>query len=418
MLQKQDKMQRIKKGIGTGDRWDMVKLENGIIGYISQNYVEELPDVEIEKIEVSLESNNNDGDDSNINKNNIIYKGETKTLDVKIYPEEAKDHKIEYISENPEIIAVDDKGNVKGIRSGKTVIKVKAKENNVEASIEIECYSKVTNIVVDSKEEIYMQGGDNFKINAYVEPEDANEKGIIFEASNIEDNEDTITIDNQGNIEAKKEGKAIVVVKSKENEEIRKEINVIVVRKMEDWEIHFDSSLRVEGLEISGIDYKENNDNDTNNNKNNLKNKVSDIKELITTDLELEFQNYKGETLNDEELLGTGSMILVRERTKNENENEEKENEKEIEEKNKEEREEKKGNILRVYTILIYGDGNGDGRINSVDLLVLQRHILEFEKLEGIFLKASNVRKVGTKPTSVDLLLIQRHILGYQKIEQ
>ena len=50
MLQKQDKMQRIKKGIGTGDRWDMVRLENGIIGYISQNYVEELPDVEIEKI--------------------------------------------------------------------------------------------------------------------------------------------------------------------------------------------------------------------------------------------------------------------------------------------------------------------------------------------------------------------------------
>ena len=413
MLQKQDKMQRIKKGIGTGDRWDMVRLENGIIGYISQNYVEELPDVEIEKIEVSLESNNNDSDDSNINKNNIIYKGETKTLDVKIYPEEAKEQKIEYISENPEIITVDDKGNVKGIRSGKTVIKVKAKENNVEASIEIECYSKVTNIVVDSKEEIYMQVGDNFKINAYVEPEDANEKGIVFEIKNnnntkqndIKNIEEIITIDENGNIEAKKEGKAIVVVKSKENEEIRKEINVIVVRKMEDWEIHFDSSLRVEGLEISGIDYKENNDNDTNNNKNNLKNKVSDIKELITTDLELEFQNYKGETLNDEELLGTGSRILIREKTKKENENEEV-------------KEEKKGNILRVYTILIYGDCNGDGKINSVDLLVLQRHILEFEKLEGIFLKASNVRKVGTKPTSVDLLLIQRHILGYQKIEQ
>ena len=71
-----------------------------------------------------------------------------------------------------------------------------------------------------------------------------------------------------------------------------------------------------------------------------------------------------------------------------------------------------------MYTIIIYGDCNGDAKINSIDLLVLQRHILEFEKLEGVFLKASNVRKVGTKPTSVDLLLIQRHILGYQKIEQ
>lgn len=380
MVQKEDRMQRIKKGIGTGDRWDMVRLENGIIGYISQNYVEELPDVEIEKIEVSLSNDD-------INKNNIIYKGETKTLDVKIYPEEAKEQKIEYISENPEIITVDDKGNVRGIRSGKAIITVKSKENNVEASIDLECYSKVTNIVVDSEKEIYMQVGDNFKINAYVEPEDANEKGIIFETINMEENkskeeingkniEEIITIDNQGNIEAKKEGKAIVVVKSKENEDIKKEINVVVVRKMEDWEIHFDSSLKIEGLEISGIDYE--------------KNKVSDLKELITTDLELEFQNYKGEILNDDDLLGTGSKILVKEN----------------------------GNILRVYTIIIYGDCNGDGKISSVDLLVLQRHILEFEKLEGVFLKASNVRKVGTKPTSVDLLLIQRHILGYQKIEQ
>ena len=380
MVQKEDRMQRIKKGIGTGDRWDMVRLENGIIGYISQNYVEELPDVEIEKIEVSLSNDD-------INKNNIIYKGETKTLDVKIYPEEAKYHEIEYISSNPEFITVDDKGNVRGVRSGKAIITVKSKENNVEASIDLECYSKVTNIVVDSEKEIYMQVGDNFKINAYVEPEDANEKGIIFETINMEENkskeeingkniEEIITIDNQGNIEAKKEGKASVIIKSKENEEIKKEVNITVVRKMEDWEIHFDSSLKIEGLEISGIDYE--------------KNKVSDLKELITTDLELEFQNYKGEILNDDDLLGTGSKILVKEN----------------------------GNILRVYTIIIYGDCNGDGKISSVDLLVLQRRILEFEKLEGVFLKASNVRKVGTKPTSVDLLLIQRHILGYQKIEQ
>lgn len=367
-------MQRIKKGVGTGDRWDMVRLENGIIGYISQNYVEEIPDVEIEKIEVSLKDSTN----------NIIYKGETKTLDVKIYPEEAKEQKIEFISENPEIITVDDKGNVTGIRSGKTKIRIKSKENNVETSIDLECYSKVTNIVLDSEEEIYMQVGDYFKINAYVEPEDANEKGIIFEINNIEDNENIITIDEQGNIEAKKEGKVKVTLKAKENEEIKKEINVTVVRKMEDWEIHFDNSLRVEGLEISGIDYDENND------KNNLKNKVSDLQELITTDLELEFQDNKGNILKENDLLGTGSKILVKEN----------------------------GNVLRIYTILIYGDSNGDGKINSIDLLKIQRHILELEKLEGIYLKASNVRKTGTKPTSVDLLLIQRHILGYQKIEQ
>ena len=74
--------------------------------------------------------------------------------------------------------------------------------------------------------------------------------------------------------------------------------------------------------------------------------------------------------------------------------------------------------ILREYKIILYGDANGDGKINSVDLLVIQRHILEIQKLEEIFMKASRINKDGKKPTSVDLLLIQRHILGLQIIEQ
>ena len=358
MLQNGNQMTRIKKGIGTGDRWDMVKLSNGIIGYISQNYVTELPPVQIEKIELSID-------------NKVINKGETKKLEVKITPEEAKDHKVIFSSSNPNVVTVDDKGNLRGITSGKAIITVKAEENNVQSSVEIEVYSKVTNILIDNND-VYMQVGDAFKINAEVEPDDANEKGILFESSNS----NTVTVDTNGNLEAKQEGTVIITVKSKENEEIKKECNVTVVRKMEDSEIHFDSSLNLDSLEISGIDYD--------------KNKVSDLKDLITTDLELEFVNYKGETLEDNDIVGTGSKILVKEN--------------EV--------------ILRKYTIIIYGDSNGDGKINSVDLLVLQRHILELQKLDDIFMKASNVRKIGAKPTSVDLLLIQRHILGLQKIEQ
>ena len=74
--------------------------------------------------------------------------------------------------------------------------------------------------------------------------------------------------------------------------------------------------------------------------------------------------------------------------------------------------------MLQEYQIILYGDVNGDGKINSVDLLVLQRHILEIEKFDGIFLKAGNINKNGKKPSSVDLLLIQRHILNLKIIEQ
>ena len=358
MVQEGNQMTRIKKGIGTGDRWDMVRLSNGIIGYISQNYVTEVPPVQIENIEISLD-------------NNVIQKGETKKLNIKISPEEAKDHKVIYSSSNPNIVTVDSEGNLRGITSGKATITAKAEENNVQATLEVEVYSKVTDILIDN-DDVYMQVGDTFKINAYVEPDDTNEKGIIFESNK----QDTVTVDEHGNLEAKQEGTAIITVKSKENEGIKKECKVTVVRKMEDSEIHFDSSLNVDSLEISGIDYD--------------KNKVSDLKDLITTDLELEFVNYKGETLGDNDIVGTGSKILVKEN----------------------------GVLLREYTIIVYGDSNGDGKINSVDLLVLQRHILELQKLDSIFIKASNVRKTSSKPSSVDLLLIQRHILGLQEIEQ
>lgn len=353
-----DKMIRLKKGNQSGEKWDMVKLENGIVGYIYQNYVTQKIPIKIENIELSID-------------NTTINKGETKKLNVKITPEEAKDLEVIYSSSNPNIATIDNVGNIKAISSGDVIITVRAKDSNVQAQINIKVYSKVTGIITNESD-VSLQVGDSFKIEADVEPDDADNKEINY----LSKNNDIAIVEEDGTILAKKEGKTKITISSKENPNIFKDCNLTVVRKMEDSEIHFDSSLVVEGLEISGIDYKNN--------------KVSDIKNLIKTDLELEFVNYKDEILNDNSLLGTGSKIRVKEN----------------------------GTVLGEYKIILYGDSNGDGRINSIDLLVLQRHILEIERLDDIFIKASNVRRIGVKPTSVDLLLIQRHILGLQEIKQ
>ena len=53
----------------------------------------------------------------------------------------------------------------------------------------------------------------------------------------------------------------------------------------------------------------------------------------------------------------------------------------------------KEKDIIASYQFILYGDCNGDGKINSVDLLVLQRQILEIEMLKPYFSKAGNVRK-------------------------
>lgn len=352
------KMTRIERGIQAGERWDKVVLENGIVGYIYQTYVTEVPPVQIEKIEVSID-------------NTTLQKGERKQLQVVISPQEASNHKVQYTSSNPEIVTVDDKGNLQALRSGTTTITVKAEENDVQNQISITVYSKVTGIVLDQKE-IYMQVGDIFQINGIIEPDDANDKTILYSSTNTQ----VATIQEKGMITAKQEGETTIIASSNENASIQATCKLVVVRQMDDSEIHFDTSLTVNSLEISGIDYNENT--------------VADMKQKITTDLEIEIVNYKNEILQVTDIVGTGSKIRV------------KENEQ----------------ILRQYQIIVYGDANGDGKINSVDLLVLQRHILEIEPIEEIFRKASNINKNGKKPTSVDLLLIQRHILGLQIIEQ
>lgn len=353
-----EKMTRIKKGKQSNDKWDKVILENGIIGYISSSYVDIYKQPEIEKIEINFTDK-------------VILKGEKKKLNIKIYPEEAKNNKVSYISSNPEIITVDDEGYMQAIRSGKSKIIVKSNENNVSSEIDLEVYSKVTDISLDQSK-IYLTKDNIFKINAFIAPDDANNRNIIYESLN----NDIAKVDTLGNITGVNIGEATIIAKSEENPNIRKEVLVIVVRKLEDNEIEFLKPLKTDGFEISGVNFRENT--------------VFEIKQLIKTNLELEFLNNKGEVLDENEKIGTGSIIKVKEDDK----------------------------LLREYKIILYGDITGDGKINSTDLLVLQRYILELDKLDDIYLKAGNINKNGKKPTSVDLLLIQRHILGLKYIEQ
>lgn len=357
-INKNTKMTRIRKGKQSGERWDQVILENGIIGYIYQTYVTELPKVQIEKIEVSID-------------NTTLQKGEKKQLKVNILPQEASTHKVNYTSSNNRVATIDDKGNIQALNSGSTTITVKAKENNVQAKIEINVYSPVTNIILDQKE-IYMEAESTFEINSTIEPNDANDKKVIYESENPQ----IAIVQEHGIITAKQEGSTNIIAKSNQNPNIKAVCKVNVVRKMDDSEIHFDSSLNVNSLEISGIDYKENT--------------VKDIKEKIITDFDLEIVNYDNKVLKDTDIVGTGCKILVKEN----------------------------GKIIRQYQIVLYGDVDGDGKIDSVDLLILQRHILKIKLLEPIFRKAANIDKNGNKPSSVDLLLIQRHILKLQQIEQ
>lgn len=71
----------------------------------------------------------------------------------------------------------------------------------------------------------------------------------------------------------------------------------------------------------------------------------------------------------------------------------------------------------KVYTTVISGDTSGNGKIDPLDLLRVQKHILDVNGLSGAYSKAADVNKDG-KINPLDLLIIQKHILEVSFIKQ
>ncbi|MFA9465658.1 MAG: SH3 domain-containing protein [Velocimicrobium sp.] len=66
--------------------------------------------------------------------------------------------------------------------------------------------------------------------------------------------------------------------------------------------------------------------------------------------------------------------------------------------------------VLEEYTILIYGDINGDGKISIADLLKMQKVILGLEQVDGVYSMATDANQDG-KTSIADLLKIQKTLL-------
>ena len=151
-----------------------------MMGYVFQNYLKEVPNIQVEKINVSSDKTE-------------VKKGESIKLKVEILPDEAKDHEVEYTSSNPKVATVDSVGNIVAQKSGTTTITVKAKENNVKGEIQIKVYTPVTGLELTS-ENLVMQEGDSFAITPIVLPTDADNKNVTYSS----ENEQIATIDSNG----------------------------------------------------------------------------------------------------------------------------------------------------------------------------------------------------------------------------
>lgn len=149
--------------------------------------------------------------------NEIIHLnyGEVNKISFTTEPVRVKDKKIVWTSSDPNLVTVDNNGNISAVgnENGKAIITVTS-SNGISDSIEVNVKSvegiiEVKNIKID-KDSISLKYGEKVKLNTVIEPADATNKVLTWTSSDP----NLVAVDSNGNISAKsnKNGKAIITV--------------------------------------------------------------------------------------------------------------------------------------------------------------------------------------------------------------
>lgn len=75
------------------------------------------------------------------------------------------------------------------------------------------------------------------------------------------------------------------------------------------------------------------------------------------------------------------------------------------------------GKVINTYTVVIYGDTNGDGILDIFDLSQIQRDIIQVSPISGIKRTAGDTNRDG-EIDIFDLSQVQRDIIGVAKVKQ
>ncbi len=441
-LDEGDQMTRIAKSLNT--QWDKVRLDNGIEGYVFRDYTKEV-DTNVKVTGISLNTTNLE-----------MNLGDTYDLTCTILPNNATNKDVEWSSSNGDIVSVEN-GKLTAKSKGEATITVKSLDNEMTATCKVNVVKKVTKITLDDTE-LTLNKGENKELTYKIEPEDATNKNVEWSSSDSS----IVSVEN-GKITANKSGNATITVKAIDTG-LTSTCNVTVISKVENITIPKENYTMIKGkyltivptispddatnkeysvtsknenivkiennkikgvnsgstdvvfktkdgeksvtakvkvIDISEADFltfdKEINVNDKENiiSKIEPNTKISELLNKLTYNkekYEVVIKDINNKIILDNDLVGTGTTIELTDKESKD--------------------------VIQSYSVVIYGDINGEGLINTIDLQIMQKAILKIKALSNIQKLSSDIKKDGGEPTTIDLQKLQKHILNINKIVQ
>ena len=338
----------------TNTGWSKIRTNDGLEGYIFSQYVHEYTYTKVE----SLTLNN---DDIKIGLNN------TFNLIVNVNPSNAKYKDLIYKISDESIASIDNQGKITAKKIGETTVTVINEDSGKKVEGKIKVVSNIEKIeFIKNEYNVYVNK------NILVEPKITSEFNKEYELS-IEDS--NIAVVENGKIKGIKVGTTNIIAKLKNTDKTAK-VKLNVVENNVENPVIFDETLKVDDKNyITNV---------------NPETKVKDILNKINTSHDIKITNANDEVLTNDMSVGTGTKISI---TNN------------------------KGLNLK-YVVVVYGDVNGDGIIDAVDLLMIKKHIVGTYTLKNGFYEAALLTKTNGQITAVELLKLKKHIVGTYTIEQ
>ena len=145
-----------------------------------------------------------------LNKKNLeLVEGDTETLWATVFPEDATDKTVSWISSDDGVATVKD-GVITAIKEGETTITAIAGEQTASCIVKVQKKVITVESIKLSRLALTLFEGESETLVATVFPEDATDKSVSWESSNTS----IVTIDDNGTVRAVKVGEATITARS------------------------------------------------------------------------------------------------------------------------------------------------------------------------------------------------------------